>query len=299
MVKKQFIHLNNKKQFSALVFDLEQRIYEELPLFHHIHLTKEDKKICIGFYDLKEQKEHHCGALTDLSDAKYTRCKQCEILTGFSDCIRCNGLSCDTSITKAIQYCNQDHVVYLAYFPGGVVKVGTSLFKRREERILEQGAVAALFIYRPPNGKIAREIEYHVGLSGVKTRVNMDYKLKNLVVDKTESEIKRMLVQIFHDLHLPLEPFRRFMIEPVFFSQYYWFSKIKKSINDGQGQLTLDFFNQSSYTNEEYEIHKDYHTVKGEVVACAGSILVVKNINNRIAAYDVSKMKGYLVQLHS
>lgn len=297
---KQFIRIDHDIQSSnsfLMVLDARSKKYEKLPLTHNISFIKESKRICIGSYDLKTHREQHCPTFCDLSNTNYSRCKQCEILTGFSDCVRCNGLSCHTNVKKAIDYCNQDHVVYLAYFPDGIVKVGTSHFRRKETRILEQGAVAAIFICQG-DGKITREIEYYIGNTGLKTRISTDYKLNHLIIDRTEKEIKNILMRTRKNLLVDvLDPYTKYLTEPVFYSQYAKFDTIKCVLDESQGQLTMDFFDRS-YVNQEYKLYKNFQTIKGSIVSCIGSVLVVRG-ENGISAYDLSKAKGNVIQFAS
>lgn len=295
MERKQFIHLVHDQNASfILAFDPRLKQYDKLSLTSKISLVKESKRICIGSYNLGTKQEEPCKTFQDLTDSRFIRCKECETLTGFNDCVRCNGLSCVTKVEKAIHYCNEDHAVYLAYFPGGVVKVGTSQFQRKEKRILEQGAIAAIFICKC-DGKLAREIEYYIGRTGIKTRVNADYKLKNLYNDQSEVTIKGILMQTLNDLTYDvLQPYTFAKIDPLFFSQYHRFQKIKEELEGSQGQLTLDFLGQSM-SNREYDYHKDFTTIDGEVVTCVGNTLVIKK-SRGVSAYDLSKIKGYVIQ---
>lgn len=296
--RKQLIRLVHNQTYSSMfVFDLNKKRYEKIPLTSHISLIKESKKFCIGSYHLATKTTKPCKTFYDLTDSRFIRCKECEAITGFQDCVRCNGLSCLTKSKSAIDYCNEDHAVYLAYFPGGMVKVGTTRFSRKEKRILEQGAIAAIFICKC-DGKLAREIEYYIGQTGMKTRVSSDYKLKHLYIDQSESAIQEILIHVLHEITVDvLQDYSSAQIPPQFFSQYHRFEKIKRELEGSEGQLTFDFL-EKTFSNQEYDYHKDFTQIHGKVVTCVGNILVTKRAEG-LSAYDLSKMQGYMIQFQA
>ena len=124
-----------------------------------IEIEKVEKRYCIGYYDLLNRKNIPCESYEELTGSEYTQCKQCKIKSGFSLCLGCNGSVCKTNSDKAKQFCNQEHYVYLAYFPNDKLKVGTAVYYRRYERLLEQGAIYSIFLAKTKNGKLARKLE--------------------------------------------------------------------------------------------------------------------------------------------
>lgn len=62
---------------------------------------------------------------------------------------------------KIVSYIRQPHFLYLAVFLGGVIKVGTAHESRVDERLLEQGAVAAVHLARS-DGTTIRRLERRV-----------------------------------------------------------------------------------------------------------------------------------------
>lgn len=105
--KKQFIRFKYlHDQPSLIVFDHGSDQYEYISIEHQISLKKSTKKYCIGSYDLTSRKIQPCEQQVDLSGTKYVRCRDCESMTGFMECVKCNGLTCRTQSEQAIAYCN-------------------------------------------------------------------------------------------------------------------------------------------------------------------------------------------------
>ncbi len=112
-----------------------------------------------------------------------------------------------------------EHVVYLAYYGNGVVKVGVSKSERRIIRQTEQGAQYTLFIAKTPDGVLARKIETLLSKSGVPERIDPQLKRELLLstgsVKEGERFLRNLMVEkgAFLDEHKIL---RRFLIPPCF-----------------------------------------------------------------------------------
>ena len=127
-----------------------------------IEMEKAEKRYCIGYYDLLNRKNIPCTFYEELTGSEYTQCKQCMIKSGFSSCLGCNGSVCKTNSDKAKKFCNQEHYVYLAYFSNDKLKVGTAVYYRKYERLLEQGAIYSIFLAKTKNGKLERRLETEI-----------------------------------------------------------------------------------------------------------------------------------------
>lgn len=100
--------------------------------------------------------------------------------------------------SQAGKLLDADHVVYLAYFSDDTIKVGVSLWQRREIRVTEQGAIACVFIAKC-SGTMARNLEKRIRTTiGFTEWVRLSTKLKALCKNEpSETKAKRALEAAF------------------------------------------------------------------------------------------------------
>ncbi|MEX1029942.1 MAG: DUF2797 domain-containing protein [Paenibacillaceae bacterium] len=241
-------------------------------------------------------KEFPCRLGVDMSGMKGLRCKTCENLTGFTMCVRCTGEYCLTSDNKALQYCATSHTVYLAYFPGGIIKVGTTSLYRKEERITEQGAVIGLFIAEG-NGKVVRRIESKIQQElDYRSRINRSYKMKNIIVDITENEIISILKNCYTNVLKQLNNlFGSYFQEGQVYSNFKEFLIIKEYARSTNRQLSFEFdIFDSKPDCIEYSSHSNYTVLTGNLLTVIGSLAIMEN-NQHTNVYDLTALKGYIV----
>ena len=177
---RQIVKLN----WETLTPVLECRLPGSFPI--QIDLAREPlaveiqaKKTCIGSLNLDDLSIMPCRDQRDLLGKKQKQCYVCSERTGFSPCISCKGQGCEATQPEAISYCATPHQVYLAYYPGNLVKVGTTSSIRAKQRLLEQGAEFALLVAQADGMKV-RLIEKAVSALGFPEVVKRDYKFQKL-----------------------------------------------------------------------------------------------------------------------
>lgn len=107
-------------------------------------------KHCVGWNDgetLRACPDHATATRGPLCDACYAR-------DAFRPCMTCDGFRCPRLSPEMESWCRQTHHLYLACFGDTRLKVGTASDGRREQRIVEQGPLAAARIASAPGPRI-------------------------------------------------------------------------------------------------------------------------------------------------
>ncbi len=113
-----------------------------------------DDRYCVGWRDITTGERFVCPDSRNV-EGNYEQCQACQEKTGFNPAFY-NA----TSVSKQQEARNQEpHLLYLARFGQGIVKVGISHAKRQRSRLLEQGARDAVIIDTFPTAHIARQYE--------------------------------------------------------------------------------------------------------------------------------------------
>ena len=125
------------------------------PLDKTLSLTfTTETRHCIGWGDIASGKRFVCPDKSEL-DPKYEQCSSCQRRTGFNP-----AFYHASSVSKQQEERNlKPHILYLAYFAPDLIKVGISLARRGNSRLLEQGARSALILDTFPSAHIARQYE--------------------------------------------------------------------------------------------------------------------------------------------
>ncbi|MBB1563796.1 DUF2797 domain-containing protein [Candidatus Saccharibacteria bacterium] len=226
-------------------------------------------KYCTGWVDFDNHSSQVCPDSATV-DGKYENCLKCRDRTGFNPAF----YNAD-SVSAQQEKINQNpHLVYLAYFAPGVIKVGISQEERGIRRLLEQGARLALKLETFSSALIARQYEAKIArLDGIMETVAASKKLElikhPLDTAAAEKTLADALVCIHH-------------------------------------QLGLDFPNREFITCEDY-FHTDGRdlssvidmtgnsTMAGTVVSIIGPILIT-DYDGQLLAYNVKKFIGYQAQ---
>lgn len=248
-----------------------------------------DKKICCGTTNPYTREYHSCNNIINLNE---TQCNKCKYLFDFYKCVRCHGDNCYVYNDDVKNYCNTPHYVYLAYFNGDKVKVGTASEIKKYERLLEQGALNSILIAKTPTGKVARIIEKIIIDYGITGLVTTNYKMKNIVSVEDTKDCYLTLLRKYNEILkiLPYE-YQEYIIEPELNNFNKLDNLIKQKMINNDVQLSL--FNSSTGNIEEYCIKKDNKTIKGKYLFIVGKILAVEN-NGLIELYDIKKNEGML-----
>jgi hypothetical protein len=128
------------------------------PLGQTITITMDaSERFCAGWTDITNGDRFTCPDNKSL-DHKYEQCPACQQRRGFNPAY----YHAD-SVSEQQEARNlQPHILYLAHFGKGTIKVGISLAARRISRLLEQGARTALILGTFPTAHIARQYEARI-----------------------------------------------------------------------------------------------------------------------------------------
>lgn len=281
-----------KKVFLGLVWG-----DDKTPLFHiKSHCTNNDEyvyippkinlkclheRFCIGTINPLTMKYVSCNNKVDLNNCQ---CNRCKFMFEFYKCVRCHGNDCDIHNKVSKDYCDTPHLVYIAYFPGNKLKVGTASMQRKEARLLEQGALYAIYIAKTPDGKIARQIEKEIISNGMPSMVSTSYKMKNLTYNDDCGHIQETLFNKYNDIKKIISQNNaKYLINPEFKS----FSNILNILSNVAGRENSSMQNQN-----KYEIEKNTEVINGEFIFAVGKILAVKS-EGKIKLIDTKKMEGF------
>jgi len=122
-----------------------------------------------------------------------SQCEECFAKAMILPCLRCDGERCRNPARRADCVQPDNHAVYLASFGHGILKVGVARWERRIERVIEQGARAALIVARD-DGQIVRRVEQMIRKSGIPDRVDANTKLAALTQRGLRPELEAELL---------------------------------------------------------------------------------------------------------
>lgn len=179
--------------FFDTIFDAEiKRI--KMPLVgKSFTLSKFEEKYCLGGYSQDLEDFRFCPDRA-LITGSYDLCYRCREAVGFNP-----AWYKSTEISdRQRRYNEREHVVYLAHFGSGVVKVGMASKNRLDFRLMEQGARMAVVLKECPDAYIGRELEESIGkIEGFSEAVNGLRKRKLIQqyydVEAAEAEILNSL----------------------------------------------------------------------------------------------------------
>lgn len=244
----RFTHFEPRDQTFTLAFDKTQRY-------------------CNGWHDLATAESFPCPDAAELPD-QYDQCRHCQQKTGFNPAFY-NAVS----VSEQQQARNaQPHLLYLAHFAPGVVKVGITWEGRGIRRLLDQGARSALILKVYPNADIARTYEARAAkLPGIAETLQLRHKHQHLKrpYDATAGaqELTTARDRLIREINL---------------------------VPDDNQPLHLDSYflgNNSLHPHDLVDISKN-DTVSGNCLGMIGSILVIDQ-NDLQYSFPIGKLTGY------
>lgn len=132
-----------------------------------------ENKLCPGFISNKGYQP--CRINSELKD-KQTLCGYCEKIQGFKSSF----LFGEEPNENAKEIMESIHYIYLAYFPNGVIKVGTAVESRKYLRPLEQDAYACVLIAKSVGYDI-QNLEHAISTKlNITEFVKSEVKYKNI-----------------------------------------------------------------------------------------------------------------------
>lgn len=142
---------------------------------NRLSFTVSNTRHCIGYSTFKQGRRVSCPSGLEVSSGKNAQCDFCRKRDASFTAKTGYGFS-----QEAADLLNTKHALYLAYFAKDIVKVGVTLWDRREVRVSEQGALACMFIAQG-NGTAMRNLERQIHTRvGLTEWVRLDTKLANL-----------------------------------------------------------------------------------------------------------------------
>lgn len=162
-----------------------------------IHLVASARWFCTGRYDLDSGRGDPCPLRRELPDGRFDQCFECRQVTGFNP-----AFYHASDISPQQQRHNAEpHVVYLAHFGCGLMKVGINYERRGLGRLLEQGARMAAIVGHFPDAYAARTLEALIARDfGVAETVRSARKRKLLGApfdaEQARADLKSMIARI-------------------------------------------------------------------------------------------------------
>lgn len=154
---------------------------------------------CTGRYELSTFESFPCPDAAKVLDGKSATCYACFQFNAFNPSFY--NLPVTALSHKQRLYNSQPHVVYLAAFGPGMVKVGISHHQRIYDRWCEQGALAAAIIGRAPDAYTAREMEVWCGdKAKLPEQVNKNRKIEMLSKSFVIEELKENILSVYRQL---------------------------------------------------------------------------------------------------
>jgi hypothetical protein len=192
---------DSKGAYLRLDHHLNGSINRELfyPIGRTFTIKRELGRFCTGQFDLKTLENDVCPNSAELLSPKANVCFDCFDFIGFNPAFY--HLEQHQISPQQRAYNQTEHIVYLAYFAPGLIKVGISSNARKEHRWKEQGARFIAHIYTVPNAYEARHIEEKVSnalnlpevVLGKKKRVVLNVQLN---LNSVKGEFIRLMHQI-------------------------------------------------------------------------------------------------------
>lgn len=253
-------------------------------------ISSNKAKRCVGIRDLKTGERIQCPH-NNIINQNEVQCVACKNRDSFKTCVMCKGDECQTTNSEALCYCSQEHYVYLAYFPGDFVKVGTAHYKKKIVRLQEQGALAAYIICKTPTGKIARTIEAEIVNLGLREALTTSVKMKHFIEFETYNDIVLKLDYAYDLITKGLSSFSSaYLLESKeVYNQFDNYKSIKDKLL-AQSDMQLSLFGDGVVMNEPKEA--DPFISNNEVFAVAGYIALIKD-DKSYKLINLKKLIGF------
>lgn len=163
-----------------------------------IEFVIDNERTCIGYRPPGGDSLLPCpdGALSGGS----SQCATCFEKAVILPCLRCDGERCRNPERREICVQPRNHAVYLASFGPGLLKVGVARWNRREERVREQGALAAFVVARE-DGQIARRVESSIAKLGIPDRLSPTAKLAALPLFQDHKQLEKEILEALEGIH--------------------------------------------------------------------------------------------------
>lgn len=248
------------------------RVPVDEPLDGPISFRIKPGRYCTGHHDGSEW----APCPDEARATRGTKCGHCFSRDAFRPCMTCDGLRCPRLPRAIKQYCQGEHVLYLACFGDETVKVGTAVHRRREQRIVEQGPLAAARVAQAPGPRIKQMEALLVG-SGFTETMRRSRKTSLMRGSMTEVEARALVRASAQSLEaiLPFD-YHDHLQAPVF--------------------VDLPPLAVASRALAINELRvEDDRVVEGNVVGAVGHLLFVEDTDGRFAL-DLGELRGRWIE---
>lgn len=245
---------------------------EFLPVGHQFSLAFDmTLRHCTGWRDITKGERHACPDHA-IVDQKYEQCRECQVRTGFNP-----AFYHASSISEQQEARNQQpHILYLAHFGPGIIKIGISLAARGHSRLLEQGARTAIILDTFPSAHIARHYEEQIAkLRGISETIQLSKKLSTLkhTYDNTLAAVELQAVR----------------------------QTVEQQLNvsfAGSDILHLDeiYFTGAAFDYRQAVDLTSSHRISGGAIGMIGSVLCMKQSDASLI-FALKKHVGYQVSI--
>lgn len=225
---------------------------------------------CIGWRDIATGERFVCPD-SQTVDSKFEQCAACQKRTGFNP-----AFYHATSVSSQQEARNlEPHILYLAHFGSGIIKVGISHAKRGHGRLLEQGARLALILDTCSSAHIARQYEARIAaLPGIAETIQQRKKSEAMKQPYDTTAAKKELT----DTQATIESALQLTFEN---SQLHTYDSIY--FPAGAPSLT-------------YAHHTDDHLISGKGIGMLGSQLFCEHQDTPLYL-PLKKYTGYTATL--
>jgi hypothetical protein len=205
-----------------------------------------------------------------------TACDACAAADAFRPCMTCDGFRCPRLSPEMASYCRQTHHLYLACFGDTTIKVGTASNPRRDQRVIEQGPLAAARIARA-GGPTVKQMEHLLVEAGFSETMRRTRKTVLIAGSMTEPEARSLVLEAAAGLREALPSiYHRHLHAPELVAQ--------PPLAVTSRALPLN----------ELRVDDD-RVVEGEVVGAVGHVLYVEDADGCFAL-DLGELKGRWIE---
>lgn len=229
-------------------------------------------KHCVGWHDGEALRACPDQAMA----TRGTACDLCGSRDAFRPCMTCDGFRCPRLSIEMQTWCRQTHHLYLACFGDTTLKVGTASDARKEQRIVEQGPLAAARIASAPGPRI-KQMEHLLVEAGFSETMRRARKTVLLQAAMTEAEARVLVLDATEGLRdvLPGE-YHRHLHAPAFVAQPELATRSRaRTVNE----LRLE----------------DDRVVEGTVVGAVGHLVFLED-RDGCFALDLGDLKGRRIE---
>lgn len=258
----------SKEEKPLLVLQQDGAFISMFPISESFTLTFDmTQRYCVGWRDMATGERFPCPDGQKVM-SKYEQCAACQKRTGF------NPAFYHAATVSAQQEARnlEPHILYLAHFGPGVVKVGISHAKRGHSRLLEQGARSALILEELPSAHVARQYEAQIAtLPGIAESIQIRKKMNLVTIPYDASAANQELVTIKQTIEAALNI--SFAHHKVLTFDNVYFPNVIPQLSDAHS-LT------------------DRHQISGKGIGMIGSLLFCEQ-QDTILYLPIKKYVGY------